>query len=364
MKKMYLKVTFMIFLVKASKYLYNEPRSDLFMEDLKVFHCYDSDVCCKLLKELETKGVHATKVNNDIVTNKENYLEVLSVGQSIVKDGYLSLSTSVYDIYGNPAILNFLKVMKCTTNSSVKTSYTWELLNDDTVVPKEVLVYAKELENALKRKVCFKFNNLDGSIDVFVKGVVKDQKTIITDYMNFQKNNRFVWDKVYFYDEYGVLETKNYTEKERVDNMLSYFERTFATEYFLLTEVMRNKIGKPTPNIYRHLIQYEQISENEKTLKVLGKYLSITDNKEIPFVSVIKECDGIVFVKTKIKDNGKEFNDSFVCKDQMLVHTSDDGTENFLVPKDFTTNDDIRKLRINIPSRPNYLNNYTLTRKK
>ena len=69
----------MIFLVKASKYLYNEPRSDLFMEDLKVFHCYDSDVCCKLLKELETRGVHATKVNNDIVTNKENYLEVLSV---------------------------------------------------------------------------------------------------------------------------------------------------------------------------------------------------------------------------------------------------------------------------------------------
>lgn len=28
----------MIFLVKASKCLYNEPRSDLFMEDLKVFH--------------------------------------------------------------------------------------------------------------------------------------------------------------------------------------------------------------------------------------------------------------------------------------------------------------------------------------
>ena len=333
------------------------------MQEIKVFYCYDEEVCDKLFRKLQEKKLVVTRTNNNILTDKQNYLKVLSVGECIIKEEGISHNTSAFDINGSPIILNFLKVMKCTT--SEKTSYTWEVLNDDTVVPPNVLAYVKELESALKRKVCFKYNNLDGSIDIFVKGHVGELKSIIDAYLPFQKENPFVWDKVYFYDKYGVLAPKQYNSKEALVNLISYFERSFATESCLLTEYERSKVVKPDPSTYGHLIQYKEIVASEMTVEAEGEYMSPVTQKEIPFHTIIKNENGIIYLKTNLENDSVEINETFIHSGLTLIHNCYGyGTESFMIPRDFAIEDGLKNLKIILYEPSIATNNYTLTRKK
>lgn len=49
------------------------------MQEIKVFYCYDEEVCDKLFRNLQEKNLVVTRTNNNILTDKQNYLKAMSL---------------------------------------------------------------------------------------------------------------------------------------------------------------------------------------------------------------------------------------------------------------------------------------------